>query len=165
LNSVGVLARQQGDYDRAVALSKESLDLFRELGDRAGIGLALSSLGAVALRRGESDRAATLLRESLSLRHEMGDRRAVAEGLEAMASVSVAQGRDERAARLFGAAESLRQQLGAPLPPSDRPEYDEWVDTLRARLGEARFAQAWAEGRAIPSDRATAYALAPTEQT
>lgn len=164
LNSLGVLARQQGDYDHAVALSEESLDLFRELGDKAGVGLALYSLGMAVMRQGERDQADSLLRESLSLRHELGDRRAIAEGLEAMASVAVAQGRYERAAQLFGAAESLREQLGAPVPPSDRAEYEESVNTVRARLGEARLVQAWEAGRAMPPDRATAHALAGTEQ-
>jgi hypothetical protein len=41
----------------------------------------------------------------------------------------------------------------------ERPSCERCMATARAALGEAAFAAAWAEGRAMPLDEAVAYAL------
>jgi hypothetical protein len=46
------------------------------------------------------------------------------------------------------------------IPPQLRDEYDRAVAAVRARLGEAAFAAAWAAGRAMAPGDAVAYALA-----
>jgi non-specific serine/threonine protein kinase len=61
LHGAGVVARERGEYDRAVALYEESLALRRELGDRRGIAEALEGLALVAADRAEPERAALLL--------------------------------------------------------------------------------------------------------
>jgi len=40
-----------------------------------------------------------------------------------------------------------------------RASYARSVDRVREQLGEAAFAAAWDEGRALPLDQAIAYAL------
>jgi hypothetical protein len=42
-------------------------------------------------------------------------------------------------------------------------DYERAVTTVRSSLGQAAFAAAWAEGRAISLEQASAYALAPEE--
>jgi hypothetical protein len=64
------------------------------------------------------------------------------------------------AARLFGAAEALRAAIGSPIPPIERAEYERAVAASRTALGEAAFAAAWAEGRAMTLERAVEFALA-----
>ena len=64
-----------------------------------------------------------------------------------------------RACRLFGAAEALREAGGWPLAPAHRPEYEHQVAAVRDTLGETAFAAAWAQGRALPLERALALAL------
>jgi hypothetical protein len=112
-------------------------------------------------------RAAALFKESLSLRKEMGARRGIAESLEGLASVRVADGGDSqtaaRPARLLGAAEALREAIGAPVPLVERAEYERDVATLRSQLGEEAFAATWAEGRAMRTEQAIAYALEKTD--
>jgi hypothetical protein len=61
---------------------------------------------------------------------------------------------------LFGAAEALRDISGTLVEAPDRPAYDSAVAAVRAALGEAACAAAWAEGRALPLDQAIDYALA-----
>jgi hypothetical protein len=71
----------------------------------------------------------------------------------------VAQGQSERAARLFGALEAHRETVGAPPVAAERAEYHRSVAGARTALGEEAFAAAWAEGRAMTLEQATAYAL------
>jgi hypothetical protein len=41
----------------------------------------------------------------------------------------------------------------------DQPEYESKILSLRAALGEARFAALWDEGRGMALEQAAAYAL------
>jgi hypothetical protein len=43
--------------------------------------------------------------------------------------------------------------------PHERAEYERAVASLHAQLGERSFAQAWAEGKAMPLDKAIASAM------
>jgi hypothetical protein len=65
----------------------------------------------------------------------------------------------ERAARLFGAEEALREAIGFSLLPAQRAEHDRDVAAACTGLGEGIFASTWAEGRALPLDRAIREAL------
>jgi hypothetical protein len=67
-------------------------------------------------------------------------------------------------ARLCGAAESLRGTLQAPPRLAVRAFYERALAAARAELGEDAFRAAWAEGRAMPPERAVAYALEETAQ-
>jgi DNA-binding NarL/FixJ family response regulator len=69
------------------------------------------------------------------------------------------QGQPVSAARLSGAASSLRTLLGAPLPPIDRPHYEQTVAAVRALLDEPTFLKAWTEGQAMTREEATAEAM------
>ena len=159
LNSLGDVARCRGDHERAEALYGESVALFRGLRDRRGIGSLLHNLGYVGLHRGDAQRAAALFRESMTLFLESGDQQGVSECLVGLAGVATTAGRPRPAARLFGAAEARSEAIGAPISPSNRPEYEHFVAAARTGLGEGEFATAWAEGRAMGIEQAIAYAL------
>jgi hypothetical protein len=60
---------------------------------------------------------------------------------------------------LLGAATTVRETLGAPLPASERAEYEQAVAPTRAALGEAAWAAAFAEGQALTLEQAIAEAL------
>jgi hypothetical protein len=93
----------------------------------------------------------------------LGDRRSITESLEGLAAAEAPLGQAIAAARLWGAAERLRQESGAPLPPSERPRYERHVAAARASLeDDTAFAAAWAEGRAMPLERAIGLALEET---
>ena len=79
--------------------------------------------------------------------------------LEGLAAAAEAHGQTERAARLFGAAEAWREVAGTPLSPVQRAGYEREVAAVRAQLDAARFAAAWAQGRAMSLEQAIAYAV------
>ena len=158
---LGSIAAGQGNHPRALACFEEGLALARELGDRLGSYKSLYNLALVAQARGDCDRAARLYAEGLRLADELGDAANLAYCLEGLAGVA-ARGEPERAARLYGSAEALLDTVGGPRHPyvPDRSAHRGTVAALRARLGEEAYAAAWAAGRALPLERAVAYALA-----
>ncbi len=62
------------------------------------------------------------------------------------------------AARLFGAADAMRQRTGMVRYKVYDADYDASVAAVRAALGDSDFESAWAEGSALSTDEAIAYA-------
>ncbi|MGI8553366.1 MAG: ATP-binding protein, partial [Dehalococcoidia bacterium] len=159
LDMLGTLAVEDHDYAAARSLYDESLAIRRELGLRPSVGSSLGRLGDLARRQGDYTTAQTLLREGLALSWELGNWQTAALCLRALAGVMLGQGQPEHAVRLYGATEAERERLAVPLQPLYRTEYEDAVPRVRARLGEERFAAAWAAGRAMSLEQAVAYAL------
>ncbi len=97
--------------------------------------------------------------DGLALAWQIGEQRRAAFCLEGLAA-AMASEQPLDAARLLGAAGALREQLGAPLPPSERADYDRVVEATRLAVGPKSFALAWAEGRALSPEQAVEDALA-----
>ncbi len=106
-----LLTHYQGDEERALALGEESLALFREIGDRAGIGRALNLLGVVAEDRGDYERATSLFEEALSP-HREDDDPWTAHALRHLGLVTYGRGDLQRAAALIEEALALNRELG-----------------------------------------------------
>ena len=75
LERIGLIAFEQGNYDRALACAGQRLVLAREQDDTDGICAALDNLGIVMFMRGEPAEALAHLGEALELAHQSGLRR------------------------------------------------------------------------------------------
>jgi len=112
LFSAGVLAEEQGDYESAMALVEESLNIMRELNDARGAGVALNALAVNSQNRGDFGAARALFEESLAVWNGLGERVVVARSLSNLANVVKLQ-RDFALARsLFGQSLSIFSELG-----------------------------------------------------
>ncbi len=207
LQSLGLIANEQGNPQRAISLMEQSLALFRALGDRWAIGCTLLFLafpqldmagsgdtqdnrsracelleeslahirhvgdvhiiaatlvllGSVVGKQGDGRRARVLLEEALRLADEIGNKQQIVHALMGFAELA-AQGRGaevERAARLTGATQALISVIGSDQMNWGHQAASRFVG-LRAQLGDARFAAAWAEGQVMTLEQAVAYAL------
>jgi non-specific serine/threonine protein kinase len=158
LNLLGVAAYHQGEIAHAAARWEEALSEFRALGSTYGAGIVLTNLAKVARERGDYDRATALFVESLSARSQFGDKIGIGACLRGLASVAALTHHFERSARLFGAAEALREAIGASVP-RQHARHERTLAGVRAAMGEAAFAAAWAEGRDMPLPDVVAEAL------
>ena len=84
--------------------------------------------------------------------------RCVPDLLECLAALAGDAGSRLEAARLFGAAHAMRQRMGAVRFKVWDADYDAWVAALRDALGDKDFESAWAEGAALSTEEAIAYA-------
>lgn len=100
------------EHDRAEALCRESLDLYRELGDKQGISFSLSLLGWVAQRRFQREAAYALHEEGLALSRELGDKRGVAEAYYDLSYLAFSQGDYSRSYTLKEESLALFRELG-----------------------------------------------------
>jgi predicted ATPase len=87
LSAAGNLAQHVGEFDRAAALLEDSLEIWRELGDKRGAAVALARFGQLEQSRGDYDRAWMLLEESRRMCPDVG----TVSGLDAPLAVYLAQ--------------------------------------------------------------------------
>jgi predicted ATPase/DNA-binding SARP family transcriptional activator len=146
---LGHAMQRQGDLVRAEELFVEALTRYRELDDRSGIAFASTLLGRLCHERGDMARAEALLQQGLHIAWEIGEKPFLTEAIEGLAGVACDRGETMLCARLLGAADVLRETTGIPLPAVLAPEMARCVTTARAALGEAGFAAARGEGRAL----------------
>jgi non-specific serine/threonine protein kinase len=164
LNGLGHVAYQQSDLDAAGAWFDQALTELRNRGNTYMEGIVFQNLAKIARSLADYPRAAELFRRALALRWENSDRLGVWGCLQGLASVFVQTGRYEDAARLYGAAEALRESIGAP-PQVHRARYDRAVASIRSRLGDVTFSDAWQTGRQTPlSETVNAAILDTTDQ-
>ncbi len=112
LCGVGILARRQSDYKRAGASLQESLVLFRESGDRWGIGLSLHHLAHVAEELGDYGKATALYEESLVPFREAGHKWGVAASLNCSGEAMQRRGDYSGATPLFQESMTLCREIG-----------------------------------------------------
>jgi predicted ATPase/serine/threonine protein kinase/DNA-binding CsgD family transcriptional regulator len=105
------LAFIQSDYDRTEILSKESLALYRELGDQPGIALSVYLLGNVSWTRGNTAIARSLLAEALALAKAIDDEERAAWSLFVQGLLESSQGEYARAQTLFEESLAIHRKL------------------------------------------------------
>jgi predicted ATPase/DNA-binding SARP family transcriptional activator/DNA-binding CsgD family transcriptional regulator len=176
LLELGVTMEGLGDLKRAKAFYEEGIVLSREIGYAAILARCLLSLGSAfllegdyergaALMQGDHERARTFYKESLILCKELGNKWITSESLDGLACISAVEGASERVARLFGAAETLREAVGLQHVPEEDAWREPFLAAARVRLGEASWAGAWAEGRAMSMEQAIEHALSEQKPT
>jgi predicted ATPase/DNA-binding CsgD family transcriptional regulator len=152
----GYMAFYQGNYIAELTSLEESLAIMRELGDRRSSAKLLWFLGHAAFVQDDYAKARTFYEEALAILQELGIQWFIASCLDGLAEVAVAQRQPAWAAHLLSAAALLREALGVSPPPYNLANYERAVATTRARLGEERFAAAWAEGRKMTLEQVLA---------
>jgi adenylate cyclase len=86
--ALGILYRQRGDYDAALAWFEQAEKKWITLDDRAGFGQVLTEMGTVLLRKGEYAAAQQHLDKSFNLARELGNRAGMALALYRLGEVS-----------------------------------------------------------------------------
>ncbi len=117
--------------------------------------VALTARARVAIAQGESDQAERDAHDALAIAEQT--RGYLLDTLECLAALAAGTNH-QHAARLLGAAEGIRQRHGEVRFKAFQAVYDSSVAAVREALGEAAFQSAWAEGAALSTEEAIAYA-------
>jgi hypothetical protein len=163
------MAGHAGEFDRAHALLEESLELARQLSDRAGICATLWNLGDVALAEGDHAAARALYREVMTMLQAMSSTTRLRNLLMSFARLAAAEGKMEAVARLLGCFDALSQNApgdnshGSNPERRDAPAQETWQSReavlARGVLGEVAFATAWEQGCVLTLQEALHEAL------
>ncbi|BBZ71635.1 transcriptional regulator [Mycobacterium paraseoulense] len=119
---------------------------------------ALTTRAFIAMGQGEPEQAERDAHDALTVAARTQGYLRLGDTLECLARLAVDDGHDPYAARLLGAADALRQRMGHVRFPMYQASYDTVVATVREALGQSGFDAAWAEGAALSTEEAIAYA-------
>ena len=111
LSGAAMIARGQGEFDRADDLLDECVSIRRELGDEDGVASALRHLGALHYDRGDMRRARELTEQSLEIRRRLGNTLGVAQALNNLGVMAQLEGDHERAIALYEESLALFREL------------------------------------------------------
>jgi len=112
LFAAGVLAGVQGDYRVADALTRESLSIARELGDKRYMAICSNALAVHDRDQGDILASRSLFEESIALWRELRDPLAVARALSNLANVVKLQGDYTKAHALYEEGLAIFRNLG-----------------------------------------------------
>ena len=154
-----------GLYQAQAALAGGDLVAARHWADDAASTLtgwwlmwALSMRARVAIAQGEPEQAERDAHDALAGAAEFEVHLFIPDSLECLAVLAGQDDSHREAARLFAAAESIRQRMGAVRFKVWDAAYVASVAAVRDVLSEQDFDSAWAEGAALSTEEAIAYA-------
>jgi len=106
------LAWELGNYERAMALGEEGLELARHLEDGTSAANILVNLGSVAMSRMEVERASALLEEAVAMCKASGDDRGLTQALYTLGMVAIVRRDHARAMTLHEESLALARKSG-----------------------------------------------------
>ena len=164
---LGMLAGEQGQYNRATRLLEASYRCFADLDIPEGMARALTSLAWIARARGELRLARQQFGESLALFQKLGATWGIAECLAGLARLAAGAAQFDVATRLFGSAARLSEtqsirpdQLAERAVGTHAASLEHDLEAMRSALGPRRFEALWEAGRELTVDDAVTVALA-----
>jgi tetratricopeptide (TPR) repeat protein len=134
LSNLAVVSHVRGDSERATELYEQSMDLFREQGDKHNLAVYLNNEAMVVCSQGDLERAAQLTEEDVALLRELGAKGDVALGLYNLGWIVLFQDDLGRAADLY--RESLFLSWDAGLNPTVQMALEGFACVARIK-GEA----------------------------
>ena len=161
----GGAAALQRNWNAEAALADRDLAAARRWADDAvaattgwWLTWALTVRARVAIGAGEPDQAERDAHDALTCAAAIKAYPYIPDILECLAALAGEDDSHREAARLCAAAESIRQRIGAVRFKIYDADYGTSVAALRDTLGETDFDAAWAEGTALSTEEAIAYA-------
>jgi predicted ATPase/DNA-binding CsgD family transcriptional regulator len=118
----------------------------------------LTTRARVAIAQGEPDQAERDAHDALAHAAEVEAYLYIPYILECLGTLAGQAGSHREAARLFGATRSMRERIGSVRFKVWDASYEASVATLRGAMDHKDFESAWAEGAALSTDEAIAYA-------
>ena len=157
---LGLAAHVENDYAGADQLYARSLVIREGLGHVEMIGVLNQLMGMSAQRQGDVPRSREAYLRFLAMAHELHSTFHLSLALGLLGSLAAFQGQFERGAKLMGAAAVFHEASRTRPIPLTAALINEAIARATRGLGDAAFAAAWAAGRAMSSEAASAEAQA-----
>jgi hypothetical protein len=152
LGNLGNMDLDEHNYAGARSNIEAAAAIHRRLGPPSALANDILDLGFIALADAGIDESLPFVRESLAIcrAERVGD--LLPWAVEAVAAVTAS----DDAVRLLAATTKPREQLGmgTDFYPIAEEIRERTLDVARAKLSEAGFAAAWAEGEALSLEEA-----------
>lgn len=102
---------QKNDYAQALRLSKLAARIAERIGDRRGLGDALTDLGSIHVRQNRAAQAREYLQRSLVIYEGLGDQPGMARALYEIGRTHASQSRPDQALEYFNRSLAISQEI------------------------------------------------------
>ena len=154
----------QKDYDNALRVLEEGMEITKELGDRRILVTVLSTLGSVAFEKGDFPVAANRFRESLMISHEVGDKYTMAKCFEGFADMLINLKTFDQAAILSAKYFSLLESSRKNLIEGELDKIDTMKKAIKENISDEDFEKYWKEGEAMSNEQGIEYVMKISER-
>jgi tetratricopeptide (TPR) repeat protein len=151
-----------GDRSEAFAYGSRLRDLATTMPNPLAGAHAAEAAGLLARVEGNLEEARAQFEQAVTLHARVRNGACLAHCLEHVALWSLDRDEAEQAALLLGAVDAIREDVvgSTAVPPFERMWHDRATEQARGRLGDERYAVAWAHGRAMRLEAAVGAGIA-----
>ncbi|MBK6774067.1 MAG: tetratricopeptide repeat protein [Ignavibacteria bacterium] len=110
---IGSCKMSVGDYEQSKKYLEESLEIYKETGDKNGIALSVQCLGTVADSQGDYEPARKYFEECLTIKKEIGDKSGTASSILSLGNVASNQGEFEQAKKYYKESLEIFKEIGS----------------------------------------------------
>jgi tetratricopeptide (TPR) repeat protein len=146
-SKLGTCVSIPGDSERATELFEESMDLFREQGDKQSLAFCLTNLAMLVYSQGDLGRAGKLTEEAVALFRELGARGDASLGLCNLGWIALLQNDLSRAAELY--EESIPLAWDTGLNPTVQSALEGYACLAGAKGEAKRAARLWGAAQTL----------------
>ena len=155
---LGYLALALGNLTEAHTLLENANRQFHQHGILFGEFRSLIAVANVLQRQEHMTQAYACYRDALVMQQRYQYSHFLAGIFESIAQIALASGEGIRSARLLGAAQKRHDTIDMPRLLHQEAEYQHSLARLREQVTDEAISKAWAEGCAMSTDEAIAYA-------
>ena len=112
LHNLGLIEQDQGNYEEAEKLYKQSQKINEELGNKSGIAKNLHQLGMIQEDQGNYEEAEKLYKQSQKINEELGNKSGIAKTLHQLGIIQQHQGNNKEAEKLYKQSLKINKELG-----------------------------------------------------
>jgi tetratricopeptide (TPR) repeat protein len=112
LNNLGFMSTNTGNIVAAAEYYKQSLELYNELKDEAGIAMSFNNIGGIYQNEGDISRALEYYSKSLIIREKLHDEVGLAYTVNNIGDIYQRQGDGEGALKYFNRSLKIREKIG-----------------------------------------------------
>ena len=157
-NNAGIYALEEGNIPAARAHLEEAVRVSHAIG-YVNHYQPIVNLGEVLREESDREGARSKFQDALRILRRVGDRSGIASAILSLAYLAADSGDWHRATLLHGVAQAFMDQAGGVWEESKAHHREISINEVRARLGDAEFERAYAEGRRLSAEEGFDLAL------
>ena len=159
LRTLSFIETYKGNYAKARSLLDEAIEITFELGHRMYYLSNQVHLGALSVKQEYFNEARAIFLEVIQEFMHDGIEFWVVCSLEGMANLFSRTDKHKDASRLIGFTDAARERSDEPREPIRQADIDKIIADCLAKIGEAKFSDAYGEGKNMTIAEAVAYVL------
>lgn len=109
---LGLIHYFRGEYDEALEKYKQSIAIYKRIGNQLSVATALNNIAIILMIKGEYDMALEKYKQSMEIRKNLGDQRGVAIALNNIALIHQDKGEYDEALEKYAQSIEINNKIG-----------------------------------------------------